>query len=126
MSELQKIIEAVKSYRLPVGSEVELQDALSTVFEQNLVAFDREYVCDMLGSRIDFRVGGVGIEVKIKGWSVAEITRQLHRYAESHRFEHLLLITTSASHQQIAGVLAGVPVTVLRIEAQGLTGVARA
>ncbi|MFZ4807500.1 MAG: hypothetical protein ACOYLQ_09605 [Hyphomicrobiaceae bacterium] len=45
---------------------------------------------------IDFMVGTLGVEVKIKG-AAASIVRQLRRYAESYQVGALLLVTNRAA-----------------------------
>lgn len=45
--------------------------------------------------RIDFLIGDVGIECKLK-WSRSKVAEQLIRYTESPRINSLILVTTSA------------------------------
>jgi hypothetical protein len=45
------------------------------------------------GDVIDFMIGGVGIEVKLKGARKADVYRQLGRYARHDRVSGLILAT---------------------------------
>ena len=66
--------------------------------------------------RIDFLLGGVGIEVKVDG-STAQILRQLRRYASSPQIEHLVLVTNRARHRSLPAVIGGKPLRVVHINA---------
>jgi hypothetical protein len=54
----------------------------------------------------------VGIELKVEG-SLANIIRQLDRYAQSDRVDALVLVTTRRSHLQVPDALRGKPITVI-------------
>jgi hypothetical protein len=62
--------------------------------------------------RIDFLVGRVGVEVKIKGTRDA-LHRQLLRYAASPHVDELLAVTTVRAHRGLPGRIGGKPVTLL-------------
>lgn len=62
--------------------------------------------------RIDFLIGRVGLEVKVKG-SVEAVTRQLRRYATSAHVDALVLATTTRRHLAVPRELAGKPVTLV-------------
>lgn len=106
------ISEALSSRRYRYASEVELHQALSTVLTGASIDHEREVAGP--GGRIDMLAGRVGIEVKVKG-SADAARRQLSRYADSGRFDQLLLVTTRPAHGVIAGRWAAVPVHVLTI-----------
>lgn len=57
-------------------------------------------------------VEGTGIEVKIKG-SLTEVTRQVHRYAQSEQVESLILITARGSHRGLPREMNGKRVIVI-------------
>lgn len=61
--------------------------------------------------RIDFLVGRVGLEVKVKG-APAGVLRQLQRYAGSDQIGHLVLVTTVARHLDMPATIGGKPLTV--------------
>lgn len=63
-------------------------------------------------SRIDLLLVRVGIEVKIDGtWRA--VTTQLLRYARCDEIDHLILVTTRASHRLVPSTLNAKPVTVV-------------
>jgi len=103
--------------------EDDLQHALQGVL---LDAFPdataREHVLSDGRSRIDFLIRpDVGIEVKIKG-SLADVTRQLDRYATCPEIHELILITTRATHHRIPRELGArrIPVHLVSLIENGL------
>lgn len=64
-----------------------------------------------LSDRIDFLVDGLGIELKVGG-SLAEVTRQLHRYAQSDLILGLILVTTRSRHRVLPCEINGKPLLV--------------
>jgi hypothetical protein len=79
------------------GYRYEHEDDLQAGIEQVLagadIPFEREVEIGRR-DRIDFLAGRVGIEVKIK-CGLSDMTRQLHRYAQSDLVDALLLVTPS-------------------------------
>ncbi len=68
--------------------------------------------------RIDFLIGGdIGIEVKLQT-SLAQMTRQLHRYAAHERIGALVLLTTSARLKLLPHTLNGKPIRVVYLAAR--------
>lgn len=108
----------LSAHRFTTSSEKELQDGITVVLRETAVAwkleggFHREYRLDA-SNRVDFLVGDIGIEVKVKG-SNASVVRQLHRYATFPAIKGLLLVTTLPRHR-VPDVLLGKPVKVLRL-----------
>ena len=99
-------------YRYP-ADEIRLQEEIARALAAAGVAFEREVRLSAT-DRIDFMVGSLGVEIKVKGASHA-VMRQLLRYTEHARITELILFTT---HAQIVvpDVLGGKPVsTVLRL-----------
>lgn len=79
--------------RLPAPSEAILQEAIAATFTAAGIPFERE-VCLSKKDRIDFLCEeGIGIEVKVDG-GISDVTRQLHRYAQSERITRLVLVST--------------------------------
>lgn len=116
------IEQALASYRFMYGDEKALQEGVHAALERAGLAVHPEVSLNPRG-RIDFlvhrelRVGGeclkpTGIEVKVAG-SPATVLAQLQRYAPY--CEELVLVTTKASHRQLAGDVAGVPCRVVQI-----------
>lgn len=99
-------------YRHPTD-EARLQEEIALTLRHAHVRFEREVRLGP-GERIDFMVGSVGVEVKVKGAAHAVI-RQLLRYSESERVTELVLFTTRAQIV-VPDTLGGKPVsTVLRM-----------
>lgn len=97
------ITEAINSHKYRFTCEVELQDGLELVFKKAKLAYIREAMLTDK-DRIDFLIGNVGVEVKIGG-SLADVTRQLHRYAQLSCIESLVLVTSKLR-------LSGLPDTI--------------
>lgn len=112
-SDLASLLEG---YRFSCAGEAELQTAVADVLTKNGVPFEREARIGK-GERIDFLVGGVGLEIKVEG-SVTAIARQLQRYAMAPDVSELLLATTRVAHTVTLGNLGrlmGKPVHVARL-----------
>lgn len=94
--------------------EVEIQGAI----ERALVAAGLEVLREVdvgAAGRIDFELPGLrlGIEVKVKG-SAKDVTEQLSRYAETGRYDAVLLVTTLRRHR-MPGELCGVQILVCHL-----------
>lgn len=104
----------LRSMRLTHGSEIDLQDAIARVLVAEHVSFEREAVLSA-ESRIDFLThAGDGIEVKVDG-STAQVTRQLHRYAQSPLVVSILLVTTRMRHLHVPRSLGGKAIEVCHL-----------
>jgi hypothetical protein len=80
-----------RSYRW--SQEKDLQDAVEMVL--NGAGFDHTRECRLgEGDRIDFLVGDIGIETKIRS-GLSEVTRQLFRYVRHDRVSAIVLFTAS-------------------------------
>lgn len=96
--ELVKAIQdACARRRWVVPDEVALQDRFAQLLAQNDIPFQREVRLNPT-DRIDFVVGVIGIELKVKG-PVGSVLRQLNRYAASGRFSDLVVVTTQFKHR---------------------------
>lgn len=103
----------------PIYSERALCDELELLITGR-VEFDREFQISPK-DRPDFVIGRmptllaavpvVAVEVKIKG-SLADLTRQLFRYAEHPDVAGILVVTTRADHQRLPDVILDRPVAV--------------
>jgi hypothetical protein len=96
MATLEGIIGLLESRRFNAQTESELQTAIAQTFEGAAIAFVREYRLSPR-DRIDFKIGRVGIEVKIGG-SNAALIRQVHRYAQSDALDSIIIVTTRSQH----------------------------
>lgn len=99
---------------LRATDEVEIQGAI----ERALVAAGLEVAREVdvgEAGRIDFEVPDLrlGIEVKVKG-SGKDVTEQLSRYAETGRYDAVLLVTTLHRHRMPAE-LCGVRILVCHL-----------
>jgi hypothetical protein len=104
------IADLLDSYRFTYQSEAELQNSISMLLASQGWDFEREVrLTDR--DRIDFLIGKLGLEVKIKG-SWAETFRQLQRYAASDRIEGLLLVTTKLQHVRLVREIGGKPLVI--------------
>lgn len=99
----------LRRYRLPVSNEADMQAAIARAFAAEGVPFRREVTRD--ADRIDFVVGRVGIECKVKG-SATEVARQLDRYSAWPELEQLLLVTTRGHHLRVGDSRNGKPILV--------------
>lgn len=112
IAEVSHVMAAIKSRRHPASTEAALQGSIFVALDFMFCDPERE-VCLNVADRIDFLVGNVGVEVKVKG-AVGEVTRQLFRYAKSDRISSLLLVTTCQKHKVLdQGVANGKPIRVL-------------
>ena len=88
------VLKALERHRFNVGCESTLQMQIADVFQAAGIEFERE-VSLSSSDRIDFMVGGIGIEVKISGQAKA-IYRQCERYCAFDQVDTLLLVTNRA------------------------------
>jgi hypothetical protein len=104
-----RVARTLAGYRLPVSNEADMQRAIERAFSNDGMPHRREVTKG--ADRIDFVVGRVGVECKVDG-SVAEVTRQIERYALWAELDELLLVTTKGQHLNLPRVLNGKPVRV--------------
>jgi hypothetical protein len=108
-----QIADLLRIQRFNFGSELELQDGIESVLRRAGLDYVREFKIG-LGSRVDFLVGDVGIEVKIGG-SLQAATRQLHRYAGSDKIGSLILVSSRLFHNLFPESLRGKPLRVVNL-----------
>ena len=94
------IAKLISRYSFQFSDEYELQDAIEQILTNADVEFQKEHYLGK-GERIDFLVGTTGIEIKVSGGSDA-VWRQLKRYFKYDEIDSILLITSRATHQEIA------------------------
>lgn len=88
------VLRLLSGVRLPLDSEKALQAAIEGHLTASGVEFERE-VTLAPGDIVDFMVGRIAVEVKIKGARRA-IFRQCERYAAHDSVEAILLVTNVA------------------------------
>jgi hypothetical protein len=112
VADVGTIERALRSHRFLFTTERELQAGIALVLEKQGVSFTREAALD--DGTIDFLVGSVGVEVKIKG-TLQDVTRQVHRYLQCARVESLLLVTTRAALARLPATISGKSVRALHL-----------
>lgn len=90
--ELADIVRALSGKGIVTQHESEFQDKVARLLAEASVSFEPEVRLSPQ-DRIDFLVGRVGVELKVQG-TFAAVLRQLHRYAQSDRIDHLVLVST--------------------------------
>lgn len=106
-----QIAEVLRSFKYVFSGEKELQDGVAEAFLTRGIAFDRE---KSLGSHgvVDFMIGRIAIEVKIKG-SPSDVARQLLQYCASPDVDAIILFTGRSRLGRLPTELLGKPVTVV-------------
>lgn len=115
---MEEILVALRAATFTYTDEISLHNEISDVLTAAGITHAREVVMGPR-NRIDLLVGRTGIEVKIAG-QVANVTRQLQRYAERDEIDSLILITTIAKHSTIPRTISGKPVHIHSLIGQGL------
>lgn len=110
---IDRVSDCCRTYRFTRASEATLQDGFAAAMTAEGIAFEREAVL-AYGERIDFLVGDVGVELKIKG-SASEVLRQLSRYARHERVQSLVLVTTRSLHLNLPRSFGGKALRVVLI-----------
>jgi hypothetical protein len=111
----------IARHRFRFVDERELQDGIALVLSRAGLPFRREASLGPKRGTIDFLLDApaLGIEVKIKG-TLAEVTRQLHRYAGDPSIDELLLVTSVARLARLPDTMEGKPVRVAHLLASAL------
>lgn len=94
-----EIVQHLRRFKIPVGTEKRMQDAVAEVLRNAGCTFGKEWQFSK-ADRIDFFVmaSGVGIECKIDG-GPTEVLAQLLRYADQPTVKSLILVTRRHGHQ---------------------------
>jgi hypothetical protein len=106
-----ELVEALRSAKFRYSSEADLQLGIERLFTEKGISFEREVRLDPR-NRIDFVVGGVGIEIKIDG-TAKDLAYQVLRYLRFPSIQEMIVVTTRASHRQMPESLEGKPITVV-------------
>jgi len=110
---LADLINILNTYRFRYVSEKDLQDGIEEALQTNGIDYRRETSISA-ANRPDFLVGGIVIEVKIKG-TLSALLRQISRYVEHEAVESILVIGTPRWIPLIPKTLSGKEVGSLRL-----------
>jgi hypothetical protein len=110
------LVRFMESRRWPLSDEKRLQESVADELAANGIEFERE-VTLAHGDVIDFMVGNVGMELKIKGQRRA-IYRQCERYCLHERVHGLVL--ASAVAMGVPAFVNGKPLFVAHLGIGGL------
>lgn len=106
MSDLRIVITALRAHRFNYTDEHDLHRGIDAA----LTAADVEYATEVRLSardRIDYVIGRLGVEVKVKGTTDA-LRRQVTRYTEHDAIDEVLVITTLRRHaHQLPALING-------------------
>lgn len=108
----EQLKQLLTSARFRSADEAGLQVAIAAVLDGAGVPYVREARLGTAG-RIDFLVGRVGLEVKVKG-AVKDVRTQLARYAEHPDVDAVVLVTRCLRHK-MPPTLCGVPILVISL-----------
>lgn len=113
------ICRALYNTKYCYHSEKDLQQGVAQVLSDLGSAFKPEYLLTPR-NRIDFFLSnGIGIECKSDdskgGTSLAAVTRQLHRYAQSDQIKELILLTSMSKHKNLPNLMNEKPLSVVHL-----------
>lgn len=109
--DLNELKTSLAKYRYRFDTESDLQERVAAALSDLDLAFDREFALDPQ-NRIDFLVGSIGIEIKTNS-TLAQVSRQVHRYLSFDLIESLLLVTTKTTHKGLVRSMQGKSLDVL-------------
>lgn len=103
-----QLVERLLAYRIPIGQELAMQQAVAEILDREGCLFEREFDLGPGRGRIDFYLPTirVGLELKVKG-SPADVLRQLQRYTTSDQIDALILVSGRARFGAFPSTLGG-------------------
>jgi len=109
-----QLASTLAGFRFRFGDERELQDGIAQALTVRGIPFERERALSR-PDRPDFMVsGGTAIEVKVKG-SLAELLRQISRYASHAEVTSVLAVGSPSWLTRLPSSICGKPVHALRL-----------
>ena len=111
--DIDAIVAALASVRMPAQpEEYDIHAAVAGALSAAGLEYEHEY---RLGprSRIDFRVGRVGIEVKKGRPATSGLTKQLRRYLESDDLDAMIVVTQRVT--RLPDAICGKPVCLVSL-----------
>lgn len=107
----QEIVRYIHVRRLPLSGEKACQDGFELELKASGIAYEREVRLSP-ADIVDFLIGDVGIEFKIRGQR-REIYRQCERYCGHERIKAIVLATNAAMGMPAS--INGRPIFVARL-----------
>lgn len=92
------------------ANESDMQKRIGAALSEAGIEHVRE--APVRGGRIDFLVGTIGVEVKIKG-SLSDLTRQASAYTDEPGITAILVVTTRFAHRRLPETMGGKAIRVL-------------
>jgi hypothetical protein len=93
MADVDQLIAVLRSKRFSCVDEDELQRAVAAAFDEAGIAYQRE-VRLSARDRLDFLIGGIAIELKVKT-DGKELLRQVLRYAAHREVDAIVIAATT-------------------------------
>lgn len=88
---IKEIFKSLDGFPFSIHNEKLVQKEMSDIFNSHNIKHDREVMLKPHGT-IDFMIGEIGLEVKVKG-GVEAIFKQCKRYCEHEKVKCLVLVT---------------------------------
>ena len=115
MPEADAIAALLASFRFRARLEVDVQDSIAEILGAAYPDEVRREVELGKENRIDFLVGGVGLEVKTRG-SATDVVRQAQRYVARSEIHSLIIASTRAQLLvDLPRTLGGKPVVTVHL-----------
>jgi len=89
---VNKLIGIIQQYRFDLSDEKRLQAGLADALRAEGIGFEREVRLET-NDVVDFMVGDIAVECKLRGQGKMDIYRQLVRYARHAKVKTLVLAT---------------------------------
>lgn len=99
MSDLDAVLDVLRTTRFCWATEDDLQQGLAAALEERGLPVEREVRLDE-HRRIDLVAGRVGIEVKVAG-SWRDVARQVSRYRDSEDLDAVVVVTSKPLHRRL-------------------------
>ena len=99
------------------ADELEMQKRIGAALTAEGIEHMRE--APIRGGRIDFRIGNIGVECKVKG-SLSALTRQVSAYTDEPGISEFLVVTTRFALRRLPASMAGKAIRVLWVGGSSL------
>lgn len=107
--DIETLIKILQSARIPYSTEVEMQNAIEELLKEKTIPYFREYSLSKR-DRVDFMVGGIAIECKVRGQPMA-VYKQIERYTEHEEVEAVVVFT--GRHMGLREHINGKPIYII-------------